>query len=493
MVNLFGGWLGDTQLKSLCVISSISLVVTVGVTCAAVTERIQLTRFGEKKKGIWIQVLNVVFTLYKAVLTLPKRISLIFYVQICSWYGWFLFLFYSSTWVGEVYTKYSKVSDSSIIAEKDGSDTVGDIARIGSLSLTVFSTVSLFFSLVLPEILRRLDKRDDNSFRNDTSPKSSKFPRIAIFRRVRLGIKAIVRFLFNSFGLHPVIGSRIKPIDLSFFWLISQAIYAVASFSMIFVTSITQATVIVGIFGICWSITTWAPFSLLAEEVLLLGQRSTQKYKDQSTARFSHYKKDNDSDQDSIFTHGSRARDIEMMAMAVDNDESDQGSIITRPKRSSSVGTIEIHVAQPEFDEEDQISPKPKNNDESLMPEFRTHIRGEDNVGYGSRHKRNISLTEDDFFSDGSNTISTTGEHSGVYLGLHNVAITIPQLLSTFVSFLVFAAVEQNQNELEDGTIEGVVDRGNGDGGFAIAVTMQLGGVAALLSIYFIIKLRQEK
>lgn len=101
-------------------------------------------------------------------------------------------------------------------------------------------------------------------------------------------------------------------------------------------------------------------------------------------------------------------------------------------------------------------------------------------------------MTEDDFYSDGTDIISTTGEHSGVYLGLHNVAITVPQLLSTFVSFLVFSTFETPGNNISDATTKDLTENTNGDGGLAIALTMQLGGIAALISLYFLVKLRQE-
>lgn len=502
LVAILGGWLGDTQLKSLCVIASFSLLATVGITSAAVSERIQLTRYGEKKKSIWVQIFNVFLTLYQAVKMLPRRISLIFYIQMCSWYGWFLFLFYSSTWVGEVYSKYSHVTSVELDNSEQKSDSVGDIARVGSLSLTVFSTVSLVFSLLLPEILQRLNNvptEDTGSFHGTSS-----FSRNPITRKLRQGVRLLIR-PFQRFILKLSTGDFfIGKVDLVLIWLISQVIYALSSFSMLFVKSVGQATLIVGFFGVCWSVTTWAPFSLLAEEVLKIGQKQTTSNLNSNNNAIFHPKKYDDSDRSSLHTKGSRAQDIEMISLfheprgSIDSGTPSINS--TRHKRSSSIETIELHIAQPEFDEKDQLSPKRKKNYPKISTDSRPASRSASDrlINYSGNnsnnrsiynHTRNVSLTEDDFYSDGTDTISTTGEHSGVYLGLHNVAITVPQLVSTFVSFLMFSMFESSGH---NSNTNDFTDNVNGDGGFAIAATMQLGGIAALASLYFLIKLRRE-
>ena len=62
--------------------------------------------------------------------------------------GWFPFLFYSTTWVGEVYFRYHPETNAP--ASKD---TLGDVGRVGSLSLVVFSIITFVASVRSP--LRR--------------------------------------------------------------------------------------------------------------------------------------------------------------------------------------------------------------------------------------------------------------------------------------------------------------------------------------------------
>ncbi|MCJ1300362.1 hypothetical protein MMC08_003159, partial [Hypocenomyce scalaris] len=82
LLKVFGSTLGDSQFKQLTVIAAVVLLTTVGITSYAVEER------------------------------------------------WFPFLFYSTTWVGETYFRYDAPKTA-----QESPDTLGDIGRIGSLSL----------------------------------------------------------------------------------------------------------------------------------------------------------------------------------------------------------------------------------------------------------------------------------------------------------------------------------------------------------------------
>ena len=66
--------------------------------------------------------------------------------------GWFPFLFYSTTWVGEVYFRYSKH-----VSVTDSTDALGDIGRVGSLSLVVFSIITFAGSILLPWVVQSPD------------------------------------------------------------------------------------------------------------------------------------------------------------------------------------------------------------------------------------------------------------------------------------------------------------------------------------------------
>ena len=68
--------------------------------------------------------------------------------------GWFPFLFYSTTWVGETYFRYENPESAA-----SSSDTLGDVGRLGSLSLVIFSGVTFLSSVLLPHPAPRLEWR----------------------------------------------------------------------------------------------------------------------------------------------------------------------------------------------------------------------------------------------------------------------------------------------------------------------------------------------
>jgi solute carrier family 45, member 1/2/4 len=69
--------------------------------------------------------------------------------------GWFPFLFYSTTWVGETYFRYDVPG-----GQSQSKDALGDIGRIGSTSLTIYSTITLVASIVMPIVVKSPDDNE---------------------------------------------------------------------------------------------------------------------------------------------------------------------------------------------------------------------------------------------------------------------------------------------------------------------------------------------
>lgn len=150
LVSIFGTSFGDTQFKKLALISGFGLMFTVAVTSWAVTERVLLSGKDADAKPSPTQILRQIF---RTTVNLPPRIQLICWAQFWSWIGWFPFLFYSSTWVGETYFRYDVPEDL-----RDSRDALGDIGRIGSMSLVIFSTITSTGSFFLPFFVRSPDE-----------------------------------------------------------------------------------------------------------------------------------------------------------------------------------------------------------------------------------------------------------------------------------------------------------------------------------------------
>lgn len=145
LVHTFGTTLGDAQFKQLTFIAALAILGSTAVTCWAVTERVLVSPGGAKEQSI----MNVLRQIYTTVRHLPPRIQAICWAQFWSWIGWFPFLFYSTTWIGETYFRYDVPADA-----KQSKDTLGDMGRIGSTSLFIYSGITFVGAFVLPMLVK---------------------------------------------------------------------------------------------------------------------------------------------------------------------------------------------------------------------------------------------------------------------------------------------------------------------------------------------------
>lgn len=81
--SVFGPLLGDTQFKQLTGVAAMTLCVAVGVTSWAVTERVRVRDDDAES----ISPLEVLQTIAKTAMELPRGIQAICYVQFWAWIG----------------------------------------------------------------------------------------------------------------------------------------------------------------------------------------------------------------------------------------------------------------------------------------------------------------------------------------------------------------------------------------------------------------------
>ncbi|QQK48171.1 Major facilitator superfamily, general substrate transporter [Penicillium digitatum] len=229
-VSIFGTFLGDTQFKQMTVIAALSLIAAVAITSYSVKERVLISARDDGSAGA-IQVLS---QLFKTTFELPPRIQAICWAQFWAWIGWFPFLFYSTTWVGETYFRYEVPKDDMAKA----TDMLGEVGRVGSLSLTVFSFITVFSSVLLPFCIMQPDTKRTR-FTARPPPK------------VAAVLKAI---------------TAIRP-DLQTAWLISHIMFAATMVFAPLAHSRAFATFLVAVCGIPWAISGWAPFAFMGVEI----------------------------------------------------------------------------------------------------------------------------------------------------------------------------------------------------------------------------------
>ncbi|KAH9902032.1 major facilitator superfamily domain-containing protein [Xylariomycetidae sp. FL2044] len=227
--SLFGKSLGDTQFKQLSVIAALGLIVTCGITCWAVTERVLIStkHDAEKEDGY----LKVISQIWHTIVYLPPRIRAICMAQFWAWIGWFPFLFYSTTWIGETYFRYDAPHEA-----KDSGDALGEIGRVGSEAFLIYSVITFFGSMFLPMVIR---SPDDESYTR-RPPQS-------------------IRSAMEKF-------SKYKP-DLLTAWMFGHATFAAAMLFAPFAKSFRFATFLVCLCGLPWNLASWAPPAFLGVEV----------------------------------------------------------------------------------------------------------------------------------------------------------------------------------------------------------------------------------
>ncbi|GLI76915.1 hypothetical protein PoHVEF18_005193 [Penicillium ochrochloron] len=238
MVSIFGSLLGDTQFKQMTVIAALSLIIAVAITSYSVKERVLISARDSDGKGGAIQAIS---QLFKTTMELPPRIQAICWAQFWAWIGWFPFLFYSTTWVGETYFRY-EVSKDQVTKT---TDMLGEVGRVGSLSLTVFSSITFLSSVLLPFCIQSPDTK-----------------RTRFTPRPPPGVAAILKRI-----------TAVRP-DLQTAWFISQIVFAATMIFAPLAHSRAFATFLVAVCGIPWAISGWAPFAFMGMEINKLTMNS---------------------------------------------------------------------------------------------------------------------------------------------------------------------------------------------------------------------------
>jgi len=235
LVALFGTTFGSTQFKQLTLMAGFSLMGAIGVTSWAVTERVLLPNESKEEGGLN----KIVREIYHTTMNLPPRIQAICNIQLWSWIGFFPFLFYSSQFIGEIYFRFDAPHD-----VKQSKDALGDIGRIGSLALSIFSCVSFAGAFLLPLVIK--------------SPEEEGFT-----PRPPVALAGII----TTYNKH-------KP-DLVTAWIWGNSLFAFAMLLTPFAHSFRFATFLVCLCGLPWAIASWAPGTYLGMEVQQLSSSAS--------------------------------------------------------------------------------------------------------------------------------------------------------------------------------------------------------------------------
>ncbi|KAJ5518863.1 Major facilitator superfamily domain general substrate transporter [Penicillium expansum] len=244
-------FLGNTQFKVLCVIASVFLSATLAISCVYIKER------NPKETGLFPRVCQV---------------------QIAAWVGWFPFLYYSTTYVGQLYVN-PVFADNPHLSEGEVDKAWEDATRVGTLALLIYAIISFLANMLLPLFVVPLygpapdtaSQRDslDGDLDDDAEPAARRLS----FSSMPTGnasepLLDAVPVERETEGKPTWLSRlRIPGLTLPRVWLLSHLLFAACMFSTFFIYSHQAGSAFVGFVGVSWAVALWAPFALIAAEV----------------------------------------------------------------------------------------------------------------------------------------------------------------------------------------------------------------------------------
>ncbi|KAF7926229.1 uncharacterized protein EAE98_006524 [Botrytis deweyae] len=228
-------WLGDTQLKGLCLIASVALGSTVAVTCFTAKEKRFVDLDASTKKQSFTGNLRQILSSIK---TCPPEIRKICVVQFFAWIGWFPFLFYITSYLGGLYeaeyTAISKKETPTIAFPTTSSHSI----RHATFIMILFALVALISNLILPLFI---------------SPSS-----------------------ISSKDQKPTFISRlhVKFLTLPHVWTLSHILTTLLTISTLLTSAFVSTSILVIFLGISWATNTWIPLALISTEISRSQHRS---------------------------------------------------------------------------------------------------------------------------------------------------------------------------------------------------------------------------
>ncbi|KAI9884513.1 MAG: Enzyme that catalyzes the fourth step in the histidine pathway [Watsoniomyces obsoletus] len=249
---------GNTQFKGLCVIACIALGTTVAISSLTIPERDpRLEGPPRKSKSGVLAFFRQVF---KSIRRLPPQIKAVCQVQFFAWVGWFPFLFYITTYIGQLYANpfFEKNPD---MTDAEVDDVWEHATRIGTRALLVFAVTSFIASIVLPFIISPPEASEKSSSGGSSNGLDDDYDSLDL--NGKYSTSSLKKYSCN----HMLSKVVIPGLTLRRAWLLSHVLFAMTMFSTFFVRTAAAGTALVGILGLSWALTLWAPFALISAEI----------------------------------------------------------------------------------------------------------------------------------------------------------------------------------------------------------------------------------
>ncbi|KAG9194332.1 hypothetical protein G6011_04367 [Alternaria panax] len=218
--------------------TTFALITTTFVTCYYIEE--EDPQMSTYEPRIERQISRIFQDLANGFSRTSKKIRHVFLIQFFSWIGWFGFLFYSTSFIGQLYVDEqgrNGVTISSSVKEHG--------MRLGARANLLFATVALSTNIVLPKLSKMSQSMIGKAKVHKEKPQE----------------------FFSK---------------LSIIWGFGQVVYVMSVLSTTMVSSSTTGTFAITIAGFSWGVTQWVPFAMIGEETArhAIDEESVKKEED---------------------------------------------------------------------------------------------------------------------------------------------------------------------------------------------------------------------
>jgi solute carrier family 45 protein 1/2/4 len=237
-------WLGNTQFKDLCAIASIALGGTVLLSCLVIRERDPRHEGppSRDKPG----VLAFFKKIFGSIQRLPPQIKKVCVVQFCAWIGFFPMLFYTSSYIGEIYAE-PFLEENPNMTPEELDHLYQEATRVGTFALLIFACTSLATNVFLPFFIApTYDSQPVTSGDGQGAAQNKDYEED---RKSWLDYLVIPGFTLRRA------------------WMLSQILFFASMTCTVFVRTVEVATILIGLVGITWALTLWAPWAIISAEI----------------------------------------------------------------------------------------------------------------------------------------------------------------------------------------------------------------------------------
>ena len=260
-------WLGHTQFQVLCSIACLALCGTVVITCLFIRERDP--RLEDPPEESSMSVISFFRQILRSIIRLPPQIQKVCEVQFFNWIGWFGFLFYMTTYIGQLEVNPIFAANPDLTPDKID-QAWEDATRKATFALLIFAITSFAANMILPFLVVPTYRVPEPTIKTPSSA-----------HQYTPGTPGTLSASMSSFfppaptpsaRLHARLARLLDLVQIPWLtlrraWMLSHIAFALCMASTFFIRTPTQATVLTACVGVPWALTLWAPFALISAEI----------------------------------------------------------------------------------------------------------------------------------------------------------------------------------------------------------------------------------